>query len=84
MPKVRASEAFKSLKYEIGKQNIPAHFIERFETEIFFDMARSCSRALLTQIQPDGQCKVVQNPSRTFEAIDQRKSYTEIELLAIV
>jgi RNase H-like domain found in reverse transcriptase/Integrase zinc binding domain len=81
---VSASEASENLKYEISKQNVLAHFIESFETEIFCDASGSCLVAVLTQIQPDGKSRVVQYAPRTLNAVGQRYSNTERELLAIV
>jgi RNase H-like domain found in reverse transcriptase len=81
---VIAIKAFESLKYEIGKQNVLAHFIESYETEIFCDASGSCLGAVLTQIQPDGESRVVQYAFRTLNAVKQRYSNTERELLAIV
>jgi Reverse transcriptase (RNA-dependent DNA polymerase)/RNase H-like domain found in reverse transcriptase len=63
---VSAIKAFENLKYKISKQNVLAHFIESYETEIFCDASGSCIGALLTQIQPDGESRVVQYASRTL------------------
>jgi RNase H-like domain found in reverse transcriptase len=81
---VSASEAFENLKYEIGKQNVLARFIESYETEIICDASGSCLGAVLTQIQPNGESRVKQYASRTLNAVEQRYSNTERKLLAIV
>jgi RNase H-like domain found in reverse transcriptase len=81
---VSASEAFENLKYKIGKQNVLAHFIESYEAEIFCDASESCLGAVPTQIQPDGESRVVHYASRTLNAVKQRYLNTERELLAIM
>jgi RNase H-like domain found in reverse transcriptase len=55
---VSASEAFENPKHEIGKQNVLAHFIESYETEIFCDASGSFLGAVLTQIQLDAEIEL--------------------------
>jgi RNase H-like domain found in reverse transcriptase len=72
-----ASNSFAKLKKEIVKQNTLVHFNEKFLSEIFCDASGSCLGAILSQIQPNGESRIVQYTLRTLNAVEQRYSNTE-------
>jgi RNase H-like domain found in reverse transcriptase/Reverse transcriptase (RNA-dependent DNA polymerase) len=78
------NDSFEKLKAELAKQYKLAHFDNALETIILCDASGTCLGAVLTQIQSNGDERVLQYASRTLSKVEQRFSNTKRELFAIV